>query len=356
MGSSLLGRCLRRVLDQFPAVCAGLPGQNVRDSVEAGSLLVDLSSIMPEPFRDIVVCYLSGGRWFLIPRLRYTGTGRFDWPPLLQNKGNIMSKRLLSIFACLAILPSAGAEVFAQGRPGGPPGGGGGAGQRGGGAGQRGGGAGQRGGGAGQRGGGGGGQRGGRGGSGGGGFEQMMRMMPVIKALDKDGDGVLSKAEIANATAALKSLDKNKDGKLEGGEIQPDFSAFRGGRGGPGGGGPGGGQGERGSRGGREGGGGSRNVSQMIDRIMQYDKDKDGKLSKDEIPERMAGMTENADSNKDGFLDKAELEERLKSFGGRGGRPGGGGGERGGSGRGGRGGDSGGGNSGGDRPRRPGGE
>src|SRR3954469_6869780 len=46
----------------------------------------------------------------------------------------------------------------------------------------------------------------------------------MLKALDTDGDGVISAAELANASASLAKLDKNGDGKLT-----PD--EFRGGEG-----------------------------------------------------------------------------------------------------------------------------
>ena len=59
--------------------------------------------------------------------------------------------------------------------------------------------------------------------------------------------------------------------------------------------------------------------------LNRYDANKDGKLSGDELPERMRGMVERADENKDGALDKAELEAMARRFGeGRGpGGPGG---------------------------------
>ena len=41
-----------------------------------------------------------------------------------------------------------------------------------------------------------------------------MPPMPLMTALDADGDGTLSKAEIANASKALMTLDKDKDGVL----------------------------------------------------------------------------------------------------------------------------------------------
>ena len=56
----------------------------------------------------------------------------------------------------------------------------------------------------------------------------FMRMFPVMTALDSDGNGEISSDEIKGAVAALKKLDKNKDGKLTEDELRPNF----GGRGG----------------------------------------------------------------------------------------------------------------------------
>ena len=52
---------------------------------------------------------------------------------------------------------------------------------------------------------------------------------------------------------------------------------------------------------------------------MQYDADKDGKVSKAEAPEQMQGMFGMLDANKDGFIDAAEIakiRERFKKRGG----------------------------------------
>ena len=68
-----------------------------------------------------------------------------------------------------------------------------------------------------------------------GGMTRMLSMMPVIKALDKNGDNELSKEEIENAVAALKTLDKNKDGVISTEEMTPDMSGMFGGGRGPGG-------------------------------------------------------------------------------------------------------------------------
>ena len=44
---------------------------------------------------------------------------------------------------------------------------------------------------------------------------------PIMLALDANGDGALSAAEIANATKSLSALDLNKDGKLTPDEFRP---------------------------------------------------------------------------------------------------------------------------------------
>ena len=53
---------------------------------------------------------------------------------------------------------------------------------------------------------------------------------------------------------------------------------------------------------------------------MQFDKNGDGKLSKDELPERLQGLFEKGDLDKDGFLSKEEIikivlqDERTKRW------------------------------------------
>ena len=83
-----------------------------------------------------------------------------------------------------------------------------------------------------------------------------------------------------------------------------------------------------GRRGGGRRGGGRRGGFDL----MQYDTDSDGKVSKEEAPERMRGFFDRIDGNGDGFIDKAEIDAMRARFqGGRGGRQGDG---RGGAGRG----------------------
>ncbi len=147
---------------------------------------------------------------------------------------------------------------------------------------------------------------------------------PVMMALDADGDHVISAAEIKNAAKALLSLDKNKDGKLTQDELRPDGPPPR--RDGEGRRPPG--EGGRDGEGGRppQDGGQGRpgNSAEFLDRVMSFDEDKDGKLSRKEIPERMQRMLDRGDSNKDGALDRDELKKMFESFqGGRGGQGGG---------------------------------
>ncbi|MGB0761735.1 MAG: hypothetical protein ACPGPS_19460, partial [Rubripirellula sp.] len=60
-------------------------------------------------------------------------------------------------------------------------------------------------------------------------------------------------------------------------------------------------------------GGGAMNAAS---RLMGFDENKDGKISKDELPERMQPLMVRIDRDKDGFLSKDEIE----SMGGPGGR------------------------------------
>ena len=144
---------------------------------------------------------------------------------------------------------------------------------------------------------------------------------PILEALDANGDHEISAEEIENAVAALKKLDENGDGKLSRGEVRPFGPGGPGGRGpqgrGPQGRGPSAPDGSRpeGRDGpGRTGGGGD--AAAFVERILSFDKNEDGKVSKGELPERMQGVLDRHDTNEDGALDKAELG-RLAAQSGR---------------------------------------
>ena len=164
------------------------------------------------------------------------------------------------------------------------------------------------------------GERGGEGGRGGEpGRPPAGRPSPVIEALDTDHDGIISAEELKNASASLLTLDKNKDGQLTEDEYRPQRPGGAGGPGGPGGGPregagpggregggppgtregggpPGGGRGERAGPprdggdgppgrgpGGPEGAPPGPDPERMLSHAMEFDADKDGKLSKEEL-------------------------------------------------------------------------
>lgn len=115
----------------------------------------------------------------------------------------------------------------------------------------------------------------------------------LMERFDKDGDKKLDATELVAALTEMRNLRGRRPGGPEGGP--PD-----------------------GERGPREGG----NAEAMVQRIFeQNDKDGDGKLAGDEIPERMQQNIERIDANSDGVVDKAEAAAVFSRM--RGGRPGG---------------------------------
>jgi hypothetical protein len=65
----------------------------------------------------------------------------------------------------------------------------------------------------------------------------------------------------------------------------------------------------RGRRGGAFGGNRGLSVDQIVERIMSFDKNKDGKVTRDELPERMQDLIARGDTNKDGALDNEEIRK-----------------------------------------------
>lgn len=114
----------------------------------------------------------------------------------------------------------------------------------------------------------------------------------VLAAIDSNGDHEITTDEMKKAFTALKKLDSNKNGKLDREEIHPEMA------GGPGR-----------PRGPRDGGpGGEADGRQsVVERIQGFDKNNDGKLTKDEVPARMQRIVARYDKNKDAVLDQQEL-------------------------------------------------
>jgi Ca2+-binding EF-hand superfamily protein len=135
------------------------------------------------------------------------------------------------------------------------------------------------------------GRQGFRGGRGGGGFGIG------FTAVDIDSDGTLSQSELDRAGASLSRLDKNGDGSVTSDEVR---ALMEGGRG-PGGRGRGGDEGR---------GGGAPDVAEeTVKTLLEFDSNGDGKLSREELPERMRGIFDRGDENKDNFLTAAEIRQ-----------------------------------------------
>ncbi len=52
----------------------------------------------------------------------------------------------------------------------------------------------------------------------------------------------------------------------------------------------------------------------MMDRLMEVDENGDGRISREEAPERMGSMFERLDANGDGFIDPKEIEAVRERF------------------------------------------
>jgi len=110
---------------------------------------------------------------------------------------------------------------------------------------------------------------------------EFMRLNPVLAALDADGDGEISEAEIMNSPAALRKLDRNGDRSLTPDEVLPDKVAIQ---------------------------------AAMI--LSGLDTDRDGKIS---LAERasdearpLRDLLESADRNRDGVVTAEELTKELR--------------------------------------------
>jgi len=144
--------------------------------------------------------------------------------------------------------------------------------------------------------------------------ERSRPRLPLLTALDINGDGVIDAGEIAGAPAALKTLDKNGDGRLTRDEYLPERPEGQGPGEGPGGGaamdGPGGEGGP---------GGGMRNNPL----VKALDASGDGVIDAAEITNARAELKA-LDLNRDGSLSGEEIHPARPEGQGSEGGPGGG--------------------------------
>ena len=121
----------------------------------------------------------------------------------------------------------------------------------------------------------------------GGGGGRPGQMIERLMEGDDNGDGVLTPKELPERMRPrFSELDESDDGILDREELE---KAVQRRRPTPGAGGP----------------GGSFN---MADMMLRRDQDGDGKLSKEEVPPRMAERFDQMDSNQDGSLDRNALQ------------------------------------------------
>ena len=135
--------------------------------------------------------------------------------------------------------------------------------------------------------------------------EQFLRRLPVVQALDSDGDLSISEEELKDASAKLKTLDKNKDQILEGDEILPPPPEGREPQGGEG----------RGP--GIGGGPGAEGFLMRLPLMSALDQNRDGKISPEE-QEGAPGALAKLDTNQDGRIEMRELAPPRPPRGGRG--------------------------------------
>ncbi len=145
-----------------------------------------------------------------------------------------------------------------------------------------------------------------------------MLRFALLDAMDIDRDGTLSREEIENASRALAALDQDGDGKLSAAEIGwPPAGLGPGGGGGPGRGwgppgfGPNFGQGvfPPGPQGPpvRPDATEPAAPADLVERLMAYDRDGDGRVTKMELPRSRHAILDQADTNQDGAVDRDEL-------------------------------------------------
>jgi Ca2+-binding EF-hand superfamily protein len=129
----------------------------------------------------------------------------------------------------------------------------------------------------------------------------------LLTAMDTDHDGIVTKIEMNKAMAALRKVHKDSKGNMTvPDKAGTDTNAAQGADAGQG---PGG----AGATAGAD--------QQAMAWFMSYDKNGDGKLSPNEVPQQMRARLQAADLNGDGFIDAKEFQifsrkmgDQMKAF------------------------------------------
>lgn len=112
----------------------------------------------------------------------------------------------------------------------------------------------------------------------------------LLEVLDTNGDGKLSAGEIAKASETLKKLDRNGNGELDPDELPGEKKAPE-----------------------TPADPRTQAAKGMVDGM---DLNGDGKLTEQELPERMRPRFKSMDANGDGFVDVAEMQRVMERRGG----------------------------------------
>lgn len=123
------------------------------------------------------------------------------------------------------------------------------------------------------------------------GAQRTPPLRPVILVIDTDHDGKFSVAEIAAASAGLIDLDTDHDGQLTSLEYLPSQSDPA-----------------------------ANKPDETVQRLMALDRNGDGTLTKDEVPDRLQGLFARSDSNHDDKLTPDEIRASAATQAGPNGR------------------------------------
>ncbi len=131
----------------------------------------------------------------------------------------------------------------------------------------------------------------------------------AFRKLDANGDGRISKDELAQASEVLAGLDENGDGHLDPREMLGPPPA----------GAPGGGPGAPATSGTppRRPGADQPGANPGSELFARMDRNGDGKISKEEAPERMKALFDRLDKDGDGLLTPEEMRAAAERLGGR---------------------------------------